>query len=231
MAFAGSTSCFAQGQEYAWPVMSEPARVSIFAGHSRLDVTPDGSIKIDAQMRAFKAALIHADAVRHQTGVLPRVSIAFSHRGAFRRQFVRVGLGSHPHPLRLCHLRTEIITTFASVADALHIPLEHILVIHEDAARTHAELAVNTSTLPAVVASEYFCSAMGEDASEPDHTVLEVFFEPSPWSEVPTYVRGLKLTHALGKAFGIRLNLVTPEGAVRHGEIAYGVLASPELIA
>jgi hypothetical protein len=239
-------------QDHAWPVFSEPDHVSILAGNSRLDVTPDGSIKIEAQMQAFKAALVHADAIRRHTGALPPVSIAFDHKGVFRRQFLRAGLSnSQQRNPRLCHLRTEIINTFAPAADALHIPLEHILVIHEDSARTHAEHVLDTAAIPAelrhrmaaqtegatcatpgstritcaAITSEYFCKAVDAVAA-PAQTVLEVFFEPSPWSEVLAYVRGLQLTHALGMAFGIRLNLVTPEGSVRQGEIVHGAAAT-----
>jgi hypothetical protein len=131
----------------------------------------------------------------------------------------------------------------------LNIPHDHILVIHEDSARTHAEHLLSTQPIPAevrhrmvtaaaerstcgisnsskltcaAITSEYFCKAVEVEASpSATQALLEVFFEASPWSEVLAYVRGLQLTHALGMRFDIRLNLVTSTGAVRRGEIVH----------
>ncbi|WP_233842706.1 hypothetical protein [Dyella sp. 2HG41-7] len=251
MGFINLTSLIAQ--DNATPTSVQPS-INILAGNSRLDIDAAGAIRIEAQLQAFRAALIYADDLRRQTGKLPPVSIAFDHKGVFRRQFLRDGLSnSQKRNPRLCHLRTEIVDVFGPIAEALNIPTEHILVIHEDSARTHADHMLNTVPLSAdvrhrmvvaaadrptcgapsnskitcaAITSEYFCKAIeADDESLETQPVLEVFFEASPWSEVLAYVRGLQLTHALGMRFGIRLNLVTPEGTLRKGQVVY---ADPE---
>lgn len=223
-------------------------RSSILAGNSRLDVGADASIKVEAQILAFKNGLLHAHDIRRETGSLPFVSIAFDHKGIFRRHFLRDGLSnSQKRNPRLSHLRQEIVEVFKPSADELDIPIDHILVIHEDSARTHAEHLLSTMPMPeavrhrmaaspvdapvcgvsgggkitcAAITSEYFCKAAGaDDTSAFEQAVLDVYFELSPWSEVSVYVRGLQLAHALGMKFGIRLNLVTPDGMVQRGEL------------
>lgn len=230
------------------PALAQLYEVSILAGNSRLDAGDDGAIKIQAQMHAFRAALVYADEIRRDTGRLPPVSIAFDHKGIFRQQFLREGLrNSQKRNPRLCHLRSEIIDVFGPVADQLDIPLDHILVIHEDSARTHAEHLLKTAPITqevrrrmavaatgpatcgasagskitcAAITSEYFCkAARADDMPLPVQIALEVFFEASPWSEVLAYVRGLQLAHALGMQFSVRLNLVSPAGEVRKGEL------------
>jgi hypothetical protein len=252
MAFITPTSFIAP--DNLAPMLARPPHVSILAGNSRLDIGSDGLIKIEAQLQAFRAALLHANQVRHQSGSFPPISIAFDHKGIFRRQFLRDGLSnSQKRNPRLCHLLPEIIAIFGPLADELHIPHEHILIIHEDSARTHAEHLLSTQPIPAevrhrmvtatterstcgiangskltcaAITSEYFCKAVDADGSpSATQALLEVFFEASPWSEVLAYVRGLQLTHALGMRFDIRLNLVTAAGAVRRGEIVH---AEPE---
>ena len=249
MAFTTLTSFIAR--DSAAPMGTQPS-ISILAGNSRLDIDAGGAVKIEAQRHAFRVALSHADEIRRQTGKLPPVSIAFDHRGVFRRQFLRDGLSnSQKRNPRLCHLRAEIVDVFGPMAEELNIPSEHILAIHEDSARTHAQHMLNTAAMPAdvrhrmvvaaterpacaasdhskitcaAITSEYFCKAVDVgDAAAVKQPLLEVFFEASPWSEVLAYVRGLQLTHALGMQFGIRLNLVTPEGAVRKGQVVYAV--------
>lgn len=230
------------------PALARLYEVSILAGNSRLEIDDDGAVKVEAQLQAFKAGLVYADEIRRHTGQLPPISVAFDHKGVFRRQFLREGLtNSQKRNPRLCHLRTEIIDVFGPVADSLAISLDHILVIHEDSARTHAEHVLNTVPLPAAlrhrmavsapehatcgasagakitcaaITSEYFCKAAQVDNTPlPVQVVLEVFFESAPWSEVLAYVRGLQLAHALGKKFGVRLNLVGADGAVHKGEL------------
>lgn len=260
MAFITLTSFIAQ--DHVAPTLTQSS-ISILAGNSRLDIDESGRVKIEAQYQAFRAALVHADEIRRQTGKLPPLSIAFDHKGVFRRQFLRDGLSnSQKRNPRLCHLRAEIIDVFGPLAEELQIPTEHILAIHEDSARTHAAHVLNTMSMPtdvrhrmavpaaerptcgasggskitcAAITSEYFCKAVDANgASAAPQALLEVFFEASPWSEVLAYVRGLQLTHALGMQFGIRLNLVTPEGTLRRGQIVYAAPephVSPALIA
>lgn len=252
MAFITPTSFIAP--DNLVPMLAQPSQISILAGNSRLDIGGDGLIKIEAQLQAFRAALVYANQLRHQIGKLPPVSIAFDHKGIFRRQFLRDGLSnSQKRNPRLCHLRPEIINVFGPLADGLNIPHDHILIIHEDSARTHAEHLLSTQPIPAevrhrmvtattersacgisnsskltcaAITSEYFCKAVDAEGSpSATQALLEVFFEASPWSEVLAYVRGLQLTHALGMRFDIRLNLVTPAGAVRRGEVVH---AEPE---
>lgn len=258
MAFFTPTSVISQegAPDVMAPSVTRAPYVSILAGNSRLDIGDDGSIKVEAQSRAFQAGLMRAHEIRRQSGRLPPISIAFDHRGVFRRQFLRDGLSnSQKRNPRLCHLHSDIIDTFGPPAHELGIPLEHILVIHEDSARTHAEHMLSTMPLPAevrhrmvvaatehpacgassaakitcaAITSEYFCKAADAvGAPSPAPALLDVFFEASPWSEVLAYVRGLQLTHALGMRFGIRLNLVTPAGTVQRGEIVHADRKAP----
>lgn len=258
MAFVTPTSFIAPGNTPAHPAptMAEPSGVSILAGNSRLDIGDDGALKIEAQHQAFRAGLIRADDIRRASGRLPPISIAFDHKGVFRRQFLRDGLSnSRKRNPRLSDLRGEIVDSFGPPARELGIPLEHILVIHEDSARTHAEHVLSSMPIPAevrhrmvvastehpacgaaggakitcaAITSEYFCKAADAGHSpSPTAAVLEVFFEAAPWSEVLAYVRGLQLTHAMGMRFGIRLNLVTPAGMVRRGEAVHAEPQAP----
>jgi hypothetical protein len=69
----------------------------------------------------------------------------------------------------------------------------------------------------AAITSAYFRAACS--TARESETLLEVFFEDTPWSRVLAYVRGLQLSHALGSAGSIRLNLVDSDGTVQRGEI------------
>jgi hypothetical protein len=224
--------------------------VCILAGNSRLDLREDLSVAVQPQLGAFEAGLALAGDILAETGVLPMVSVAFDHRGVFRRQFLVPGLSNSQkrHP-RLSQLHPDIVAIFDDSARRLGIPLEQILALHEDSARTHIDHLLSTTALSWEVRSRM--TSMGEiDAAAPacavgpanrpritcaaitsayfraacstareSETLLEVFFEDTPWSRVLAYVRGLQLSHALGSAGSIRLNLVDSDGTVQRGEI------------
>ena len=224
--------------------------VCILAGNSRLEVTEDGSVAVQPQLRAFEAGLSLAGDCLAETGDLPMLSVAFDHRGVFRRQFLIPGLTNSQkrHP-RLSQLHPDVIAVFEDSARRLGIPLEQILAIHEDSARTQIDHLLNTTDLSweirsrmmavgesndnmpacpggtdnrprvtcAAITSAYFRKA-SSIARESD-VLLEVFFEDTPWSRVLAYVRGLQLTHSMGIATRIRLNLVDSDGTVQRGGI------------
>ena len=222
-----------------------PGDVSILAGNSRVSRNGEGVIEVQAQLRAFEAAL--GLARRHREGGLPmpRLSVAFDHRGIFRTQFLDDGLSnSQKRRPRLSHLHPAIRAVFQPAAALHQIPLGDIHAIHEDSARQHLSHTVALGGVPerlvrsmvaavalppsgeepqvptqrltcAAITTEYFARAAGDAAS--GTTLLEVFFEESAWSERLAYGRGLQLSHLLGSTSTIRLNLVSDCGAVSQG--------------
>jgi hypothetical protein len=212
---------------------------AILAGNSRIEVLGH-SVRVEAQVMAFAAALARANEIATRTGMLPRISIAFDHQGIFRRQFLAPGLtNSQQRNPRLSQLRPEAVEIFAPTAEKWNVPLDSIFVIHEDSARTKIDHLLSVTQLPpavlrrvvvqsasagderqrvscAAVTSEYFRKAA---TSRPSFgCVLEVFFEDSPWSRALAYVRGLQVARALGAEYAIQLNLVDSDGTVHHGE-------------
>jgi hypothetical protein len=215
--------------------------VCILAGNSRLELKEDLSVGVQPQLRAFEAGLSLAGDLLAETGELPMLSVAFDHRGVFRRQFLIPGLSNSQkrHP-RLSQLHPDVVAVFEDSAARLGIALEQVLAIHEDSARTQIDHLLETSELPweirsrmtgagdsnadsrprvtcASITSAYFRAA-SSIVKEQD-VLLEVFFEDTPWSRVLAYVRGLQLAHSLGIAISIRLNLVEDDGTVHRGEI------------
>jgi hypothetical protein len=219
------------------------SNICILAGNSRLNLKEDLSVGVQPQLRAFEAGLSLAGDLLAETGQLPMLSVAFDHRGVFRRQFLIEGLSNSQkrHP-RLSQLHPDIVAVFEDSAGRLGISLEQVLAIHEDSARTQIDHLLETRDLSweirsrmtgagesnadsrprvtcAAITSAYFRSA-SSIAKESD-VLLEVFFEDTPWSRVLAYVRGLQLTHSLGIATNIRLNLVDDDGTVHRGEIIH----------
>jgi len=222
---------------------------AIFAGNSRAQVGDDGSVRVEPQLQAFKAALKLAQDTQSNHGIRPRISIAFDHQGVFRLQFLAEGLtNSQKRNPRLAHLDRRIVAVFAAAAEEHGVPLEEIRVIHEDSARQHALHVISADHHPeallrrmvsqsssdgkphgtgcsgkltcAVITKEYFEKAAGESHSS--SSLLEVFFEDSPWSRDLAYVRGLQLSHLLGVRAAIRLNLVDQDGNVTRGQVIEG---------
>lgn len=117
---------------------SPKSGVAILLGNSRV-ARDNGRIEVQAQLQAFVAGLQCATHYREVTGALPRLSLAIDHKGVFRRQFVAPGLSQSAtrHP-RLSQLDPAIVEVFAPVARAAGIEPDHIHVLHEDSARTHA---------------------------------------------------------------------------------------------
>ena len=212
--------------------------VSILAGNSRVSLdSHKNEIIVQPQIAAFRAALIRAKKISQATQKLPSISIAFDHRGVFRKQFLIDGLThSQQRKPRLSQLRPEIRVAFESVATELDIPLNAISVIHEDSARTHASHIIQNGHVPktlirfiraqqdseeetctidnsrvtyAAITSEYFASSIAKDTQ-----ILEVFFEDDAWSKVDVYMRGAVLMEELGSPVEIQLRLVNKAGRV-----------------
>jgi hypothetical protein len=206
----------------------------------------DGLIQVQAQLRAFEAALGLARRCMQAGHPMPRLSVAFDHRGIFRTQFLDDGLSNSQkrHP-RLSHLHPAIRSVFQPAATLHQITLGDIHAIHEDSARQHLSHTVALGGVPerllrrmladtaspavgevlqvptqrltcAAITTEYFARAVGETG--PDATLLEVFFEDSAWSGRLAYGQGLQLSHLLGSSATIRLNLVNEQGAISQGE-------------
>lgn len=225
-------------QHIVAPVTDTEYKVSILAGNSRVSLDHHkNEIIVQPQIAAFRAALIRAKKISQATQRLPSISIAFDHRGVFRKQFLIDGLThSQQRKPRLSQLRPEIRIAFESVATELDISLSTISVIHEDSARTHANHIIQNSHVHktlirfmhtqqdseedahsidscrvtcAAVTSEYFASSVAKDTR-----ILEVFFENDAWSRVDVYIRGAVLMEELGSPVEIQLRLVNKAGHV-----------------
>jgi hypothetical protein len=222
-----------------------PGGVSILAGNSRVSLDSDGVIEVQAQLRAFEAALTLARRYREAGLPMPRLSVAFDHRGIFRTQFLDDGLSNlQKRRPRLSHLHPAIRAVFEPATTLHQIALGDIHAIHEDSARQHLSHTLALGGVPerlvrsmlagtavppageepqvptqrltcAAITTEYFARAAGDAASST--TLLEVFFEDSAWSERLAYGRGLQLSHLLGSTSTIRLNLVSDCGVVSQG--------------
>jgi len=221
--------------------------ISLLAGNSRVALSPDGSISVQAQLHAFDAALRFARHRLDQQKPLPRLSVAFDHCGIFRLQFLDQHLSNaQKRRPRLSHLHPSVRSVFQPIADKHAIALSDIRAIHEDSARQHLAHTLATGDIPerltrrmlsgapsanpgapdrasapkltcAAITKEYFERAAG--CAEQSEALLEVFFEDSTWSQSLAYVRGLQLSHLLGVSAAIRLNLVDASGEVSQGEI------------
>lgn len=212
----------------------------ILAGNSRVSRDNDGNIVVQAQLRAFDAALHLARQEQDRGRPLPGLSVAFDHQGIFRLQFLTENLtNSQKRRPRLSHLHPSIQQIFLPVAEKYRIPLSAIQAIHEDSARQHLTHTLATQQLPerlirrmlgvstdaqesshkltcAAITKEYFARAA--DSRSGQHAYLDVFFEQCAWSENLAYVRGLQLSHLLGVSASIRLNLVDEFGCISQGE-------------
>lgn len=220
----------------------ERSLISILAGNSRVFIDEAGEIVVEAQLKAFESALKFASQCTPEQGNKPRISVAFGHHGIFRKHFLAEKLtNSQKRRPRLCHLHQRIQRVFLPVANQYNIPLSEIYAIHEDSARQHLVYMLENDDIPepvvnrmrapapasagpqasklscAAITREYFERAAGEGRTP--ESVLEVFFEDSPWSGSLAWVRGLQLSHLLGFTAGIRLNLVDEQGGVQQGEI------------
>jgi len=243
--------------------MSTFANTSILAGNSRLNIANDGTVEIDAQLRAFEAGIRLADHIRNLTGTLPAVSIAFDHKGVFRKQFLRDGLTNRQkrNP-KLSQLRNCIVEVFEGVAAMYNVSVSDVFVIHEDSAKFHAAHLVEHANLQpdiirrvtkeqivdsasitsscsllsggiscAAITTEYFRKAFQRPCGQDDGTssLLEVFFEESPWSTISVYSRGLQLAHLVGINCAMRLNMVAEDGGIRSG-MAIQPVTRPDIL-
>lgn len=217
----------------------EFSHVSILAGNSRVLIDDDGEIVVEPQLNAFASALKFARRCYSTQGITPKISVAFDHHGIFRKQFLIANLtNSQKRRPRFSHLHVDIQQVFSALANQYHIPLNEIYAIHEDSARQHLVHLLEKEDIPqpvvnrmraagstpqaakltcAAITHEYFSRSVGDNPLP--GTLLEVFFEDSPWSGSLAYVRGLQLSHLLGFTAGIRLNLVDAQGEVQQGDI------------
>jgi hypothetical protein len=125
------------------------ADVSVLAGNSRAYLDKHSNIVVEAQLKAFEAALRFARQRLDDDGRLPRLSVAFDHHGIFRLQFLAEGLshGQKRHP-RLSHLAPSIQQVFLPLAEKYRIPLSEIRAIHEDSARQHLVHTLAAGDIP-----------------------------------------------------------------------------------
>ncbi|MGV7963176.1 hypothetical protein QPK13_19430 [Photorhabdus tasmaniensis] len=126
--------------------------VSILAGNSRVHLNKDNEIVVEAQLKAFEAALLFAKRCQDKCGELPRISVAFDHHGIFRLQFLTENLSnSQKRNPRLSHLHASIMNVFLPVAEKHQIPLCEIRVIHEDSARQHLVHILASGEIPETI--------------------------------------------------------------------------------
>ncbi|MDC9604100.1 hypothetical protein [Xenorhabdus griffiniae] len=227
----------------------QETNISILAGNSRVYLDQKDKIVVEAQLKAFEAALLLAKKIQDKCGQLPRISIAFDHRGIFRLQFLTDNLSnSQKRNPRLSQLHASIVNVFLPVAEKYQIPLSEIRVIHEDSARQHLVHILASEEIPEKLkqrmvskstsdskpsmsdvsyeepTEKLTCAAITKEYFEKaaggnTDTLLEVFFEDCVWSRALAYVRGLQLSHMLGVSSAIRLNLVSETGDVSQGDI------------
>lgn len=130
--------------------ITDDTKIAILAGNSRVSVDEvTGKISIEPQLFAFKAALISAIEIFHQTGIMPCISVAFDHTGVFRKQFLKDGLtNSQKRNPNLSQLKDELTDVFEPIAEIVGVPINYIKVIHEDSARSHAKHLIEKNNLP-----------------------------------------------------------------------------------
>lgn len=144
----------------------EPPCTSILAGNSRLDTNEAGTFTVESQLQAFTVALETAAKTRDRVGSLPAISVAFDHRGVFRKQFLAPGLtNSQKRNPRLSQLHPDISDVFAATAQRLGISLGEIHVIHEDSAKEHLAHLLKGDFFDPELAQQAFAN---DDGSEHD---------------------------------------------------------------
>lgn len=225
--------------------------VAVLAGNSRVCVDEVGRVIVEAQEQAFQAGVRRA--LEHRrSGATARIALALDHRGVFRKRFLREGLPqSRKRRPRLCDLRAEVADIFLGLAAAVGVSGTDIEVLHEDSARTHMEHLLINKQVPAAlvgrlgafgdddderpkvtcaaVTAEYYRAAAGiRGGFAGTDSSLEVFIEDDGWSQVPTYLRGVALAHALGLQARIKLFLVSKDGVVHGGEWALPTVNTDE---
>ncbi|MBD2803239.1 hypothetical protein ID855_00595 [Xenorhabdus sp. ZM] len=127
----------------------QETNTSILAGNSRVYLNQDDQIVVEAQLKAFEAALMLAKKIQNKCGQIPRISIAFDHRGIFRLQFLADDLtNSQKRNPRLNQLHASIVSVFLPIAEKHQIPLSEIRVIHEDSARQHLVHILASEEIP-----------------------------------------------------------------------------------
>lgn len=126
--------------------MRNSHEIAILAGNSRVCLNAfDSSIEVEPQLRAFRAAMQRAVELRDPAYGLPLISVAFDHKGIFKKQFLKDGLtNSQKRRPNLSQLKKEIADVFLPFALENGISLEQIIAIHEDSARAHANHVIET---------------------------------------------------------------------------------------
>ncbi|MBD2784551.1 hypothetical protein ID858_07505 [Xenorhabdus sp. DI] len=130
----------------------QETNINILAGNSRVYLDQEDKIVVEAQLKAFEAALILSKKIQDKCGQLPRISIAFDHRGIFRLQFLADNLSnSQKRNPRLSQLHTSIVNVFLPIAEKHQISLGEIRVIHEDSARQHLVHILASEEIPEIL--------------------------------------------------------------------------------
>ncbi|MDE9495327.1 hypothetical protein KKJ09_17510 [Xenorhabdus bovienii] len=148
--------------------------VSILAGNSRVYYNDDGEIVVEAQLKAFEAALLFAKRRQEKSGQLPKISVAFDHRGIFRLQFLSENLtNSQKRNPRLSQLHTSIVNVFQSIAEKHQIPLSEIYVIHEDSARQHIVHTLSLKEIPENVKQRMVSKTLADSKPQTSDALYE----------------------------------------------------------
>lgn len=115
----------------------------VLAGYARVSTQDDGKIAVEAQLRAFRAALQFAHEYFLSTGDQLSLSLGFDHRGSFRKQFVAKDASNRQrrNPT-LRDLHPQIVQTFGRIAEEFGIDISTIAVLPQDSARTRITQAL-----------------------------------------------------------------------------------------
>jgi len=217
------------------------------AGNSRVSIEDKFPV-VEPQLLAFRAAVNDANRRKEQFGTDIFVSVAFDHKGVFRKQFLKNGLPNSRkrHP-KLTDLLPQFSGPFIESASQLGFDAASISALHEDSAKTHISYLTSNDLVPdsikarmvasessdehgdsceigkttcASITAEYYRSAVRPVSHVAGASLLEVYIELDPWSVPAIYGRGIALAHRLGISAAIRLNIVSKSGAIASGAIA-----------
>ena len=149
-------------------------KLSILAGNSRLCVDENGLIFVEAQLKAFEAALKYAKKLKDYNNTLPRISVAFDHHGIFRLQFLDDNLSNSQkrHP-RLCHLHPSIQSVFKTISDKYQIGLDEIHAIQEDSARQNLVHTLKSQDIDEAVTKRILFEESSDISSNQDSLTQE----------------------------------------------------------
>ncbi|NOH72563.1 hypothetical protein F0225_14610 [Vibrio pectenicida] len=153
---------------------SKNDKISILAGNSRLCFDENNIILVEAQLKAFEAALKYAKQCKDNDGILPRISVAFDHHGIFRLQFLDDNLSNSQkkHP-KLSHLHPSIQKVFQKISDQYQIELNEINAIQEDSARQNLVHTLKSQSIDESVTKRMLFEEPSDISSNTNATIQE----------------------------------------------------------